>query len=111
MFQCFNHFKLSRSIIFFCFFFIFILCRLGPKTNVDTSPFRRAVWNYIQSIYGIRHDDYNYREVNILLERNLKSYIKYLGCFPENSMKRDFRSVMKGFRSSEKVSCFFVNFF
>ncbi|UXI22154.1 extensin-like [Sarcoptes scabiei] len=76
---------------------------LGPKTNVDTSPFRRAVWNYIQSIYGIRHDDYNYREVNILLERNLKSYIKYLGCFPENSMKRDFRSVMKGFRSSEKV--------
>nr|XP_027200066.1 sestrin homolog [Dermatophagoides pteronyssinus] len=76
---------------------------LGPKTNIDTSPFRRAVWNYIQSIYGIRHDDYNYREVNILLERQLKCYIKHLACFPELTPKHDFRSVMKGFRSSEKV--------
>lgn len=32
--------------------------------NVDTSKFRRAIWNYIQCIYGIRHDDYDYGEVN-----------------------------------------------
>ncbi|XP_075587165.1 sestrin isoform X2 [Dermatophagoides farinae] len=76
---------------------------LGPKTNIDTSPFRRAVWNYIQSIYGIRHDDYNYREVNILLERQLKCYIKHLACFPQLTSRHDFRSVMKGFRASEKV--------
>lgn len=77
---------------------------MGPKTNIDTSPFRRAIWNYIQCIYGIRHDDYNYREVNILLERQLKCFIKYLACFPELAYKHDFRSVMKGFRASEKVN-------
>ncbi|KAL3246571.1 hypothetical protein MRX96_057582 [Rhipicephalus microplus] len=49
---------------------------MGSKTNVDTSMFRRAVWNYIQCIYGIRHDDYDYREVNELLDRDLKEYIK-----------------------------------
>ena len=37
---------------------------MGGIKNVDTSKFRRAIWNYIQCIYGIRHDDYDYGEVN-----------------------------------------------
>lgn len=37
------------------------------RQNVDTSKFRRAIWNYIQCIYGIRHDDYDYGEVNQVL--------------------------------------------
>lgn len=37
---------------------------MGGYRNVDTSKFRRAIWNYIQCIYGIRHDDYDYGEVN-----------------------------------------------
>lgn len=37
---------------------------MGGVRNVDTSKFRRAIWNYIQCIYGIRHDDYDYGEVN-----------------------------------------------
>ena len=37
---------------------------MGENKNVDTSKFRRAIWNYIQCIYGIRHDDYDYGEVN-----------------------------------------------
>lgn len=39
-------------------------CTMGGIKNVDTSKFRRAIWNYIQCIYGIRHDDYDYGEVN-----------------------------------------------
>lgn len=42
--------------------------------NVDTSKFRRAIWNYIQCIYGIRHDDYDYGEVNQVSEIN---YVEY----------------------------------
>ena len=77
---------------------------MGNKTNIDTTPFRRAIWNYIQSMYGIRHDDYDYREVNILLERNLKSYIKSLCCYPHRiKTNRDYSKVMRGFRPSEKV--------
>ena len=32
-------------------------------SNVDTSKFRLATWNYIHLIYGIYHDDYVYYEV------------------------------------------------
>uniref|UniRef100_A0A8C5E3C4 Sestrin-3-like n=1 Tax=Gouania willdenowi TaxID=441366 RepID=A0A8C5E3C4_GOUWI len=37
---------------------------------------KRAVWNYIHCVLGIRYDDYDYGEVNHLLERDLKLYIK-----------------------------------
>ena len=42
---------------------------IGEFTSVDTSMFRRAVQNYIHCLYGIRHDDYDYAEVNELLPR------------------------------------------
>ncbi|XP_054164280.1 sestrin-3-like [Oppia nitens] len=77
---------------------------MGNKTNIDTTPFRRAIWNYIQSMYGIRHDDYDYREVNLLVERNLKAYIKSLCCYPHRVRhNREFNKVMRGFRTSEKI--------
>ncbi|CAG2106128.1 unnamed protein product, partial [Medioppia subpectinata] len=77
---------------------------MGHKTNIDTTPFRRAIWNYIQSMYGIRHDDYDYREVNLLVERNLKSYIKSLCCYPHRvRTNRDYSKVMRGFKTSEKI--------
>uniref|UniRef100_A0A023GM61 P53 regulated pa26 nuclear protein sestrin n=1 Tax=Amblyomma triste TaxID=251400 RepID=A0A023GM61_AMBTT len=76
---------------------------MGSKTNVDTSMFRRAVWNYIQCIYGIRHDDYDYREVNELLDRDLKEYIKAVCCYPDRMTKEDYDNVMREFKYSEKV--------
>lgn len=76
---------------------------LGDKMNVDTTMFRRAVWNYIHCMYGIRHDDYNYAEVNQMLERNLKAYIKTVTCYPERLTKKDYDSVMREFKHSEKV--------
>lgn len=65
--------------------------------------FRRAVWNYIQCIYGIRHDDYDYREVNELLDRDLKEYIKAVCCYPDRMTKEDYDNVMREFKYSEKV--------
>lgn len=77
--------------------------RMGGKLNVDTSMFRRAVWNYIHCLFGIRHDDYDYREVNELLDRNLKQYIKAVCCYPERVSKQHYDSVMREFKYSEKV--------
>ena len=37
---------------------------MGSKKDVNTEPFRQAIWYYIHSIKGIRHDDYNYRRVS-----------------------------------------------
>lgn len=76
---------------------------LGDKKNVDTSMFRRAVWNYIHCMFGIRHDDYNYSEVNQMLERNLKSFMKTVTCYPERVTKKDYDGVMREFKHSEKV--------
>lgn len=76
---------------------------IAGRTNVDTSKFRRAIWNYIQCIYGIRHDDYDYGEVNQLLDRTLKMFIKTACCFPERITKADYDSVLVELQHSEKV--------
>ncbi|GFS22754.1 sestrin-1 [Elysia marginata] len=76
---------------------------MGDLREVDTSSFRRAIWNYIHIMYGICHDDYDYSELNQLLEIKLKAYIKTLTCYPERLKKKDFDGVMKGFQHSEKV--------
>ncbi|XP_078042018.1 sestrin isoform X1 [Augochlora pura] len=76
---------------------------MGTHSEVDTSRFRRAIWNYIQCMFGIRHDDYDYNEVNQLLERSLKTFIKSAVCYPERVTKRDYDRVMREFKHSEKV--------
>lgn len=76
---------------------------MGGRKDVDTSRFRRAIWNYIQCMYGIRHDDYDYGEVNQLLERSLKAFVKSACCFPERVTKADYDRVLREFKHSEKV--------
>ncbi|XP_053563023.1 sestrin-2 [Bombina bombina] len=71
--------------------------------SVDTSKLRRAIWNYIQCIYGIRYDDYDYGEVNQLLERNLKVYMKMVTCHPERVTRYLYNDFWRQFKHSEKV--------
>lgn len=78
-------------------------CTMGGVKDVDTSRFRRAIWNYIQCVFGIRHDDYNYQEINQLLTRSLKAFIKLACCFPERITKANYDSVMNQLEYSEKV--------
>ena len=47
---------------------------MGSHCSIDTSLFRRASWNYIQCVWGVRHDDYDYHEVNELLHRSAQSH-------------------------------------
>ncbi|XP_071492038.1 sestrin-1-like isoform X1 [Diadema antillarum] len=76
---------------------------MGHKTEVKTLVLRRAIWNYIHSLYGIRHDDYDYGEINALLDRQLKTYIKTIACFPDRTTKHDYDNFWRDFRHSEKV--------
>ncbi|XP_056105493.1 sestrin-2 [Rhinichthys klamathensis goyatoka] len=76
---------------------------MAMHSHVDTSTLRKAIWNYIQCIYGIRYDDYNYGEVNQLLERSLKVYVKTVACHPEKTTPRMYFSFWRQFRHSEKV--------
>lgn len=78
--------------------------RMGDNCQVDTSAFRQAIWYYIHCMYGIRHDDYDYAQINQMLERSLKTYIKTVTCYPERITQKDYESVMRAFKHSEKVS-------
>jgi hypothetical protein len=42
---------------------------IGKFESVDTQLFRMAVQRYSQCLFGIRHDDYDYGQINILLTR------------------------------------------
>ncbi|EJD73737.1 hypothetical protein LOAG_18860 [Loa loa] len=76
---------------------------MGAYSDVDTSKYRNAIWMYIQSLYGIRHDDYNYAEVNVMLDRKMKTFIKMTCCHPHEITDSLRQSVMIDFKSSEKV--------
>ncbi|XP_055837060.1 sestrin homolog isoform X2 [Episyrphus balteatus] len=89
-----NKFRVAYNLTYFT---------MGGNKNVDTSKFRRAIWNYIQCIYGIRHDDYDYGEVNQLLDRPLKMFIKTACCFPERITKKDYDNILMELLDSEKV--------
>jgi sestrin 1/3 len=66
---------------------------IGSETGVNTGPLRRAFWNYVQRLYGLQYDDYNYTDINRFLRINTKKYIKKTACFPETVSKADFDAV------------------
>lgn len=71
--------------------------------NIDTFPYRRALWFYVQRVKGVFYDDYNYPEVNLVLNRNTKSFIKKISCFPATVNQRDFNNLGVKLQPSEKV--------
>ncbi|KAM4701208.1 sestrin-3 [Discoglossus pictus] len=76
---------------------------MATHEDVDTTMLRRALFNYVHCMFGIRYDDYDYGEVNQLLERSLKVYIKTVTCYPERATKRMYDSYWRQFKHSEKV--------
>ena len=60
------------------------------KTDKKTGAFRRAVWYYTHRLLGIRNDDYEYKEVNLVLTRPIKQYLKTACCYPETVTVDDF---------------------
>uniref|UniRef100_K7FUG6 Sestrin 2 n=1 Tax=Pelodiscus sinensis TaxID=13735 RepID=K7FUG6_PELSI len=78
---------------------------IAMHSGVDTTMLRRAIWNYVHCVFGIRYryDDYDYGEVNQLLERSLKVYIKTVACYPEKATRRMYTHFWRHFKHSEKV--------
>lgn len=77
---------------------------MGGRPHVDTSRFRRAIWNYIYCIYGMRNDDYDYEEVTQLLQCQLRVFVKTATCYPERLNKTLIENALKHFELSEKVN-------
>eukprot|EP01133_Synstelium_polycarpum_P012117 gene12117-14175_t len=86
----------------FSFVYTMTYYRFNNSTDIDTLPFRRAVWYYVQRVKGMCHDDYNYQEVNMFLSRNLKYYVKKAVCFPDNISKVDYSKLGYDLKPDEK---------
>jgi sestrin len=70
--------------------------------HIDTTPFRSAIWYYVHRIFGICHDDYDYRDVNIYLNRPTKAFVKKVACTPWKVTKEDFDHFDRTLTPSEK---------
>lgn len=77
---------------------------MGGRHDIDTTRFRRAIWNYIYCIYGMRNDDYDYEEVTQLLRSQLRVFVKTATCYPERLNKTHTENALKHFELSEKVN-------
>jgi len=72
-------------------------------TNVDTAPFRESIWYYVHRINGMLHEDYEYRNVNTFLNRNLKVYVKKLCFAPAEITRNEFQNIGIELKPEEKV--------
>lgn len=71
--------------------------------TVDQGPLRDAVWFFILRLYGIYNDGYEYRDVNLLLNKPAKAFLKKVCFTPEQINRSDWQSIGKGLKSQEKV--------
>ena len=71
--------------------------------HVDTEPFRTAVRMYVQRLFGVRNDHYDYAMVNRFITIATMSFMKKVVCAPETISAADFAGFCALFRSDEKV--------
>jgi len=75
----------------------------SDSQDVDTWPFRQAIWYYTFRLKGMSHDDYNYSKVNACLNINLKKYIKKVACDPESITRADYANMGLALKNFEKA--------
>lgn len=56
---------------------------LGNYEKINTSHIRFAMCVYIEKIYGLEREDYNYSYTNKLLLKEDKTFMKFVACYPE----------------------------
>ncbi|CAH8626472.1 unnamed protein product [Heterobilharzia americana] len=79
---------------------------LNGITNVDTTLYRRTVWNEVQSFFGICHDDFRYDRVDRLLTTSQRAYLKLCATFPVavySVQNLKFENIFPALSSSEMI--------
>ncbi len=71
--------------------------------NVDTTAFRDTIWVYVQRLFGVLEDDYDYTNVNRLLNIGLKKFVKTVVCYPERTEREQFVDMGFHFTKREKI--------
>lgn len=81
---------------------------LFDSKDVDTGPFRQAIWYYVLRLKGMLHDDYEYVQVNHFLNIELKKYIKKVACYPQLVTSSDYAHMGIHLFHSEKAHINFI---
>jgi len=76
---------------------------INTAQNLDTEPFRIAVWHYTFRLYGVNNDSYEYRFVNVYLPVKLKIFIKKLVCYPQIVTIDDVKKMGVALKEKEKI--------
>ncbi|XP_028975269.2 sestrin-3 isoform X2 [Esox lucius] len=77
--------------------------RVMDLPSTHSPDLKRAIWNYIHCMLGIRYDDYNYGEINKLLVKDLKLYIKSVACYPDATKAPRFPASWSTLEPAERV--------
>ncbi|KAJ3366051.1 Sestrin-1 [Allomyces javanicus] len=72
-------------------------------TDIDTFPFRQAVWNFVLRLFGQLHDDYDYSQINHFVNRRAKAFIKKIACTPHLLTYQDWTRMGVLLRPEEKA--------
>ena len=78
--------------------------KFGREEEVKTVPFRRAICMYIERIYGIKHDYYDYSNVTKYMkgaDNALKIYLKKTATEPYKITAEEYQGVFQHFGSLE----------
>jgi len=75
----------------------------SSNIDLDTRPLRQAVWFYVQRLFGLLKDDYEYRDLNKFLNIKIKKFLKKVCCKPEEIEYKDWRNI--GFHLREEEKC------
>jgi sestrin len=75
---------------------------LGSHGNLDTSPYRTAVWFMVHRLFGITNDDYAYSDINRFLKVPTKRYVKRLVTTPWLMTHADYQGIVGGMTDAEK---------
>jgi hypothetical protein len=73
----------------------------GDFKKLDTFHFRHSIKCYIEKIFGIINDDYDYSKTNKLLLKSTKAFVKKVACMPQKISKDDISILLNTFSKEE----------
>ena len=78
---------------------------LKKESPLSSIHVKRAIKVYIEKLFGIYHEDYNYKYITKLLTGNIKitKFIKKFLCFPKCVVESDFQEINKIFLHEEII--------
>lgn len=70
---------------------------------MNTYHFRNSIKTYVEKIFGIVNEDYDYSKTNQLLSIPIKTFIKNIACYPNRVVRSDYIMLRKTLSNEEII--------